>query len=389
MADVARAVAEALVQKVRFEPPNASSAALARHAAASAAAAQEAERAWAAARRLDTLRARLHATKALAMEPNLPSAHLALGALEEPFTEASRKHTKMAREAAKDRKDPLSRLARAWARYEIDGDDKGTHAELETLYSHYPNDPEVAYRFADCLGDLWQVDKATAILERLLEGNPTHVLAMQRLFELRLNNNQIRQLLADGQRFVEMAPELPQSYTIFGRTLLAAGKPEEALRVLKQGELIDPDDVEIQAYAARTLLYLARLAEAEAIGARLAAREGRAKAAGLRTLGLVALLRGEFARGLGHLEASIGACPEEATPHMHIHKVIVLTLEALGEYQTAAQAAEKWREHALRAMFWSQAAYADQERDICLFKQGCFPDSSFRSALQATWLTSG
>jgi tetratricopeptide (TPR) repeat protein len=393
IAAAAAQAATAVAAVLRTPPPARDARALEATGAASAEADREVELAQAAVFRQDREGARHHAARALALEPGLVAPHLARAGVEEACTDASRGHLRRAREAARGRTDLSSRLAEAWARYEVDADDAGGLAAFAALYAAHPGHPDVAYQYANALGDMWQVEKANAVLERLLETRSAHVPAMMRLFDLRINNAEVQQLLRDGARLIEQAPEEPQAYVILGRTLLAAGRFDDALAAFGEALVIDPSHDLALIFAGRTKFY-----QGDVDGARVMARrllspgaghdrpapsggDARRRAAGLRNLGLADLLDGRFADGLRQLEESLRTSPDDANDGNFIHKVLVYTHKDLGDFEAALAAAGRWRQHAAKATFWAQIAYARQEEDAFRLRLGRITPAQFRAEL--------
>jgi eukaryotic-like serine/threonine-protein kinase len=382
LAAAAARTATALTTLVRTVPAALDPRTLEATGTTSPAAAREVALAQAAVSRLDREAARRHAARALELEPGLVAPHLARAGVEEACTDASRGHLRRAREAARGRTDLPSRLAEAWARYEVDADDAGGLAALAALYAAHPGDPDVAYQYANALGDVWRVEKANAILERLLEAHPAHVPAMLRLFDLRINNAEIAQLLKDGARLIEQAPEEPQAYVILGRTLLAAGRFAEALAAFDEALTLDPGHDLALIFAGRTKFYQGDVEGGRVLARRLlSSGDARRRAAGLRNLGLADILDGRFADGLRQLEESLRVSPDDATDGNYIHKVLVYTYKDLGELEAALAAAGRWRQHAAKATFWAQIAYARQEEDAFRLRLGRMSPGEFRLQL--------
>jgi serine/threonine-protein kinase len=378
LAEAAGAAAQELAAAVRPAAPGPDAREAARTGAATPAVLAELRLARTAARHQDRDRARRHVARVVAVEPSLPAAHFYLAACEEPFTEASRAHLRRARELSRGRTDLLSRLAAAWAISEVDGNDAGANAALAQLHTEAPDDLEVTYWYAYSLGDIWKVEEANALLERVLEAAPDHVPAMLRLFETRIDHGEIAELLRDAERLTTRAPEQPHAHVFAGRTLLAAGRLGEALDAVGEALELEPNHSAALKYRARTLLYQGDLLNARTVARRLAGGDARRRAEALRTLGLSYLLDGRFAAALRHLEESLEAARDEAYEPIYTHKLIVFTLEDLGDWAAALVAAQRWEQHALKATFWQQVAYARLHQDLHRLRQGLISAPEYR-----------
>jgi tetratricopeptide (TPR) repeat protein len=188
-------------------------------------------------------------------------------------------------------------------------------------------------------------------------------------------------LLRDAARLIEQAPEEPQAYVILGRTLLAAGKLDQALVAFADALVVDPDHDLALTFAGRTLFYQGDLAGARAMARRLLTGDPRRRAAGLRNLGLADLLDGRFVEGLRQLDESLRVSPDDANDGNYIHKVMVYTHKDLGDFEAALVAAGRWRQHAEKATFWSQIAYARQEEDTFRLRLRRLSPAEFRARL--------
>jgi eukaryotic-like serine/threonine-protein kinase len=383
LADASALAAQALADAVRTPVPALDPREPTRVGSRATAALRELELARAAVRHRDRDRARRHAERAALADPALPAPYLLLAAAEDPARATSRTHLRRARELAQGRGDRHSRLAQALARRDLDGDLGGAVEALATLHTEDPDDVEVAFAYAGALGDAGRREPAVAVLERLLAAAPDHVGAMLRLYDLRETQRGGDQRLRDGELLVARAPEQPHAAVYLGRARVAAGQPEAALAAFADALELDPDHALALTYRAQVLLARGDLLGARADARRLAVGDARRRAAGLRLLGLSYLFEGRFATALRHLEDALKDSADRPADCFATHRLLVATLEDLGDHGAAEAAARRWEDAALAAGAWQQLALARQRRDTQRLRLGAITRDELRRRLPA------
>jgi serine/threonine-protein kinase len=383
LADACALAAQALAEAVRTPPPTLDPREPTRVGTRSETALRAIELGRAALRHRDRDRAVRHARAAAVADPTLPTPHLLLAGAESAPGAASRAHLARARDLSRGRGDRHSRLALALARHELDNDAHGALQALAALHAEDPDDGDVAFAYADLLDAAGRGEQAIPVLERLLEAIPDHARAMVRLFDLRAGRVTVDQLLGDGERLVARAPELPDAAAYLGRARLAAGQLADALAAFGDALELDPDHALALKHRAHLLLWQGDLLGARAAARRLAVGEPRRRAEGVRLLGLSYLLEGRFATALRHLEDALKDSAVRPGELCYTHRLVVTTLEDLGDVPAAAVAARRWEEAAQRAGVWQQQVQARQRQDLLRLRQALVTRDELRRRLPA------
>jgi eukaryotic-like serine/threonine-protein kinase len=381
LADASALAAQALAEAVRTAPPALDPRDPARVGTRAEPVLRELELARLAARHRDRDRAVRHAERAALAAPTLPAPHLVLAAVEEPGHAGSRAHLRRARELAGGRGERHARLAQALARADLDGDRGGALEALAALYAEDPDDLAVAFAYGGALGDAGRGEAAVAVLDRLLAEAPDHVPAMLRRFELRAARREVEQLLRDGERLVASAPEQPHAAIYLGRARLAAGQVDDALAAFGDALALDPDRALALTYHAQILLSRGDLLGARADARRLAVGDARRRAAGLRILGLSYLFEGRFATAFRHLEDALKDSVERPAELFATYRLMVVTLQDLGDHAAAEATARRWEDAAREASAWLQLAEARQRQDAARVRQGLMTRDELRRRL--------
>ncbi len=215
-----------------------------------------------------------HYRRALELDPDFVAAKLALMRVIHDRDELAR----LAEELAVADPRPLTAREQFLVRYRLarhEGRSKEARQILKSFLDVYPGDPWGLDAWADLYWSEQNLEKASAVYEKLLAADPNWVLAQNRLGYMAMAQGRFAEAEELFRTYAYIAPDQANPYDSMGELLTVLGRYDEARAQLEEALAIKPDFcasyehlIEVETLAGRLEAVEPVIERAEAAGCR-------------------------------------------------------------------------------------------------------------------------